>query len=189
MQPRLPGCRNQAISPACALCSPFSELSSWREIRLKTAMPVYNEPLFAYLGMAVKRRGILVVVSVIIVSVAVATPGVLIGPGIYLALWRGFVVGPKHRPLRNVTFAQSPQQLARGAYLVRGPLACFRCHSDRDWSQPGAPPIHGREGAGHDFSDEGRPWLVAPNLTSDPETGIGRSCFGGGLSPLIATNS
>src|SRR5215471_582776 len=121
--------------------------------------------------MTVKRKRVFGVVSVIIVATA---PGVLVGPDIYMALWRGFVVGPRHRPLHDVTFAQSPQRLARGTYLARGPLACFRCHSDRDWSQPGAPPIHGREGAGHIFSDEDRPWLVAPNLTSDPETGVGR---------------
>jgi len=121
--------------------------------------------------MTVKRKRVFGVVSVIIVATA---PGVLVGPDIYMALWRGFVVGPRHRPLHDVTFAQSPQRLARGTYLARGPLACFRCHSDRDWSQPGAPPIHGSEGAGHNFSDEDKPWLVAPNLTSDPETGVGR---------------
>lgn len=124
--------------------------------------------------MTVKRRRIITVVSVIVVAIAIATPGVLVGPDVYLALWRGFVVGPRHRPLRNVTFAQSPQRLTRGAYLAQGPLACFRCHSDRDWSQPGAPPMRGREGAGHDFSDEDKAWLVAPNLTSDSETGVGR---------------
>src|ERR1700751_4459901 len=112
--------------------------------------------------MIVKRRWVFTAVCVIIAAAAGATPGVLAGPEAYAALWRVFVVGPRHRPLRNVTFAQSPQRLARGAYLAEGPLGCFRCHSARDWSQPGGPPIHGREGAGHVFSDEDRPWLVAP---------------------------
>ena len=57
---------------------------------------------------------------------------------------------------------------------MQGVLACFRCHSDRDWNLPGAPAVRGREGAGHVFADEDKPWLIAPNLTSDPETGIGR---------------
>jgi mono/diheme cytochrome c family protein len=124
--------------------------------------------------MKVKRRFVFTLVLVIIIAIAVATPGVLFGPDAYAGLWRVFVVGPRHRSLRNVTFAQTPQRMSRGAYLVQGPLGCFRCHSDRDWNLPGAPPVSGREGAGHVFADEDKPWLVAPNLTSDPETGAGR---------------
>jgi hypothetical protein len=39
---------------------------------------------------------------------------------------------------------------------------------------PGGPPIAGRSGTGHIWAEDGRPWLVAPNLTSDPETGAAR---------------
>ena len=124
--------------------------------------------------MTVKRKRILAIVTLIVVAAAVALPGVLAGPEIYSALWRVFVVGPRRRALRDVTFAKTPERLARGKYLAQGPLACFRCHSDRDWNQAGAPAIPGSEGAGHEFSDEDAPWLVAPNLTSDPETGVGR---------------
>lgn len=124
--------------------------------------------------MTVKRRSVLTVVFVIIVAAAIAAPGMLEGPEVYPGLWRVFIAGPRHRSLRNVTFAQTPQRLSRGAYLVQGVLACFRCHSDRDWNLPGAPAVRGREGAGHVFADEDKPWLIAPNLTSDPETGIGR---------------
>jgi cytochrome c553 len=76
--------------------------------------------------------------------------------------------------LRNVQFERTPARVARGRYLVEGLLACSRCHSERDWSQPGAPPVAGREFAGHVFSDYDRPLLVAPNLTSDEETGVAR---------------
>lgn len=80
--------------------------------------------------------------------------------------------GPRGpRPLRDVTYERTPARVARGRYLTEGVLQCFLCHSDRDWSQPGAPPIAGRKGAGHVWED--RPWLVSPNLTPDRETGAG----------------
>src|SRR5207245_9708841 len=53
-------------------------------------------------------------------------------------------------------------------------LACFRCHSDRDWSQPGGPVPNEKKGAGHVFEKENIPGLVAPNITPDLETGAGK---------------
>src|SRR6185369_18042360 len=72
--------------------------------------------------------------------------------------------------------AQTPARVSveRGRYLVEGILQCFVCHSDRDWGAPGAPPVRGLKGAGHVWKEEGKPWLVSPNLTPDRETGIGR---------------
>lgn len=65
-------------------------------------------------------------------------------------------------------------RVARGKYLVEGPAHCFMCHSDVDWSRPGFPPKPGSEGAGQNpFPEEVFPWLVAPNITPDPETGAG----------------
>ncbi|HEY3884252.1 MAG TPA: hypothetical protein VGL62_03520, partial [Vicinamibacterales bacterium] len=75
------------------------------------------------------------------------------------------------RALRDVTYERTSARLVRGRYLTEGVLQCFLCHSDRDWSSAGAPPVAGRKGAGHVFED--RPWLVAPNITSDRETGAG----------------
>jgi hypothetical protein len=75
------------------------------------------------------------------------------------------------RPLRDVTYERTPARRERGRYLTEGVLQCFLCHSDRDWSKPGAPPAAGRKGAGHVW--EGRTWLVAPNITPDKETGAG----------------
>lgn len=81
---------------------------------------------------------------------------------------------PFARPLRDVTFAANPERLARGRYLAEGVLECFLCHSDRDWLKPGAPPVDGQKGAGHVWQHDGDTWLVAPNLTPDPETGARR---------------
>ena len=43
----------------------------------------------------------------------------------------------------------------------------------QDWSKPGAPPVAGKEGSGHVWSDQDMPWLIAPNITPDKETGAG----------------
>ena len=76
------------------------------------------------------------------------------------------------RPLRDITVPRTPERVARGRYLSEGLLQCFVCHSERDWTKPGAPPRPATKGAGAVWP--GRPWLVAPNLTPDAETGIGR---------------
>lgn len=64
-------------------------------------------------------------------------------------------------------------QVARGRYLVEGLLQCMICHSERDWDEPGAPPVEGRKGAGRVIERDGEYRIVAPNLTPDPETGAG----------------
>lgn len=81
--------------------------------------------------------------------------------------------GPRARPLTNRTFEPTPARLERGRYLVEGPAHCFMCHSEVDWNTSGAPPLPGKRGAGYIFSEEGAPWLVAPNITPDPDTGAG----------------
>jgi mono/diheme cytochrome c family protein len=88
--------------------------------------------------------------------------------------WRALVLGPRARPLTTRTFETTPDRLARGRYLAEAHLGCAVCHSERDWQKPGAPPREGRLLAGVLWSGEGMPWLTAPNLTPDPETGIGR---------------
>ncbi|MGH9443899.1 MAG: hypothetical protein ACRD16_16665, partial [Thermoanaerobaculia bacterium] len=81
--------------------------------------------------------------------------------------------GPWARPLNSITFERTDARRARGRYLAEGVLQCFNCHSDRDPSRPGAPPLEGRKGAGHVWYDEPDARLVAPNLTPDVETGAG----------------
>ena len=55
---------------------------------------------------------------------------------------------PRQRPLTDVKFEATGQRLDRGRYLTEHLLQCFICHSERDWKQPGAPPIAARKGAG-----------------------------------------
>ena len=64
-------------------------------------------------------------------------------------------------------------RLERGRYIVEGPAHCFECHSEVDWETPGGQPKPGKKGAGVEFARYGMPWLVAPNITPDPETGAG----------------
>ncbi|MDX6447422.1 MAG: hypothetical protein QOH71_4496 [Blastocatellia bacterium] len=86
--------------------------------------------------------------------------------------WRP-IIGAKKRALTDRKFEATPQRLARGKYLVDGVTGCFGCHTDQDWSKPGAPPVAGKEGSGHVWSDQDMPWLVAANITPDKETGAG----------------
>jgi mono/diheme cytochrome c family protein len=62
----------------------------------------------------------------------------------------------------------------RGRYLANSVSGCLYCHSALDWQSPGFPIRAGTEGGGKSFADEGLPFVSAPNITPDPETGAGR---------------
>src|SRR3972149_4988162 len=79
----------------------------------------------------------------------------------------------KVRPLTDVKFESTPQRIARGKYLAEGASHCFLCHSPRDWSKPGAPPIETKKGSGAIIINEKDFRMVAPNITPDEETGAG----------------
>ncbi len=110
-----------------------------------------------------KWGAVCAVVLVILIAIAVsATIG-----------WRP-ILGPKARATTSRKFDTSPVRLARGRYLVTSVSGCFACHSERDWKSHGAPVTAGLEGAGEIMPFPGLPGqVVAPNLTSDLETGIG----------------
>ena len=74
----------------------------------------------------------------------------------------------------RLTFERTAARLERGRYIVEGPAHCFQCHSEVNWEKPGAQPKTGKKGAGTIFAEDGMSWLVAPNITPDPETGAGR---------------
>ncbi|HEX5703164.1 MAG TPA: c-type cytochrome [Pyrinomonadaceae bacterium] len=78
-----------------------------------------------------------------------------------------------HAPMAGVKFARTPERLERGRYIVESTAHCFQCHSDVDYSKPGAQPKPGQKGAGAVFAEDGMEWLVAPNITPDVETGAG----------------
>lgn len=69
------------------------------------------------------------------------------------------------------TVAGGPE---RGRYLALHVSLCVFCHSEIDWKAEGYPPKQGAVAAGRVPFSEATPWLSAPNLTADPDTGLGR---------------
>ena len=61
--------------------------------------------------------------------------------------WRP-IIGPKARRLTDRRFEATQARLERGKYLVDSVMGCLGCHSEADFSKPGAPPREGRRGAG-----------------------------------------
>jgi mono/diheme cytochrome c family protein len=86
--------------------------------------------------------------------------------------WRP-VIGAKKRPLTTRKFEPTPERLRRGEYLVRAVINCMGCHSKYD-EKADPPVLLSREGAGAVLFEDASIRLVAPNITSDPETGLGR---------------
>jgi mono/diheme cytochrome c family protein len=87
--------------------------------------------------------------------------------------WRP-MIGPRTRAVTNRTFAPTPERLERGAYLASALTGCQDCHSQHDFNTPDAAVTPGRAYAGAEIVMKGLPGrVVAPNLTADPETGLG----------------
>src|SRR5215469_5980409 len=88
--------------------------------------------------------------------------------------WRPFI-GPRARALTAEKFESTPARLARGEYLVNSVTDCMACHSEHNWTAHDAPLVPGTLGSGQDMSLlKGFPGQVyAPNITPDPETGVG----------------
>ena len=87
--------------------------------------------------------------------------------------WRPFL-GPKVRALTARRFEASPERAARGKYLTENVMGCFACHSKLDPNDPGGSYAALKtKGAGASMEADGEPWLVAPNITPDTETGVG----------------
>ena len=67
--------------------------------------------------------------------------------------------------------------IARGKYIFENLADCGSCHSQRDFSRVGGPEVISGRGRGNMLSEvlKGLPGrVVAPNITPDPETGIGK---------------
>jgi mono/diheme cytochrome c family protein len=114
----------------------------------------------------------LVLIALILVAAGCGFIGYSYGWNTYGSAWR-LVLGPRKRALRDTTFERTETRRIRGQYLAEGVLACFRCHSERDWRQDGAPVLAGAKGVGHRFDKEDIANLTAPNITPDRETGAG----------------
>jgi mono/diheme cytochrome c family protein len=70
----------------------------------------------------------------------------------------------------------TPERIARGRYLFQRVADCDGCHSQRDFTRFGGPVTESGRGRGNVLSAmlDGLPGtVVAPNITPDPETGIG----------------
>jgi len=111
----------------------------------------------------VKGVGIGVLVLVILVVVGIsATIG-----------WRPFI-GSKKRALTDRRFEATPERLKRGEYLSEHVAGCTYCHTPQEQGPNGPELVRGQKGGGQFFSMPGFPGtVVAPNITPDPETGIG----------------
>lgn len=82
--------------------------------------------------------------------------------------------GPEAVPPSSVRIERTPERLARGKYIAM--LAdCAGCHSPHDMTHFGLPVLEGQLMAGFTFTPQnGVPgYVTAPNITPDPETGIG----------------
>jgi mono/diheme cytochrome c family protein len=82
---------------------------------------------------------------------------------------------PKQRPASSETVERTPARLERGKYLVDSVLGCMDCHSTRDFNRLGGPVVAGLGAGGLcRGAEDGAPGRVCtPNITPDPETGIG----------------
>jgi cytochrome c553 len=110
-----------------------------------------------------KKLGIAFLILVVLVAIAIT----------FAVGWRPFI-GPRTRPVTDRTFESTPARLARGSYIFHSVSLCVDCHSPHDNTSKDWPVIDGREGAGQAFPLTGLPGqVVAPNITPDPETGIG----------------
>jgi mono/diheme cytochrome c family protein len=110
----------------------------------------------------VLKKTVLVVFLVVIVAVA----------GIPAYFYGAY---PKMRPAPAMIAPKTPEAIERGRYLSEAMAGCVACHSPIDESRPGDFPQAGLEYSGRVFpAGSGFPGtIVAPNLTPDPETGIG----------------
>ncbi|WP_035957572.1 c-type cytochrome [Bryobacter aggregatus] len=84
--------------------------------------------------------------------------------------------GPVTAAPSAVVVQRTPERVARGKYLYEVVADCTGCHSGRNGEKFNLPVIAGRNGAGSAFPKEaGFPGsIVAPNLTPDPESGLGK---------------
>ncbi len=107
----------------------------------------------------------------VLIGILVLVVLVVLG-GITAVGWQ-VVLGPDARPITGRTFERTDARLARGQYLVENVASCFHCHSEHDLTDPALPVKAGMKGAGWEMPIPELGKVVAPNITPDPETGIG----------------
>ena len=87
-----------------------------------------------------------------------------------------FVVHPKKRASAELKAPSTPEAIERGRYLATHVMGCLGFHSEGDVTKPGDPHKPGTEGGGRDFGDipDFPGHIRAPNITPDPEHGVGK---------------
>lgn len=100
----------------------------------------------------------------------------LLGLAVVALVVKFYVLSPTLRPAPDVKAPSTPEAIERGRYLAHHVAVCMGCHSEIDETKPGEPIVAGRTGSGRDFGEmPGFPGRMrAPNLTPDPETGLGK---------------
>jgi mono/diheme cytochrome c family protein len=98
---------------------------------------------------------------------------VVLGAALITSIGWEVVLGPQARPLADRTFEVTEARLARGRYLAEGPAHCFHCHSEHDFTDPTFPTVPATKGAGWQLPIPELGAVYAPNITPDPETGLG----------------
>jgi hypothetical protein len=95
------------------------------------------------------------------------------------------MVFPLQRPAADISVAMTPENIERGRYLAINVLQCVDCHSERDWTLYGGPPIepvgagracmtHTTQTAGVNVGQANFPGkLCIRNITPDFWTGLG----------------
>jgi mono/diheme cytochrome c family protein len=108
-------------------------------------------------------KKILIVLALLVLAVVIGVPAYL------------YVAYPRLRPAAQMTAPTTPEAIERGRYLAEALTGCVACHSPIDESRPGDFPQPGHEYAGRVWPEgSGFPGkIVAPNISPDPETGIG----------------
>jgi hypothetical protein len=109
---------------------------------------------------------LLILVCLVTLVVVVAAAG-----GTYLYLRK-----PAQAPASSIKVSMTPERIARGKYVFESVADCGGCHSQRDFSLVNGPVVDSGRGAGTVLSEimKGLPGtVVAPNITPDPETGLG----------------
>jgi mono/diheme cytochrome c family protein len=83
---------------------------------------------------------------------------------------------PAQAQASTIRLDMSPARVARGKYIFESLCDCDGCHSERDFTRFGGPVAPAGRGKGGQFPPEmGLPGtVVAPNITPDVETGLGR---------------
>ncbi|HEY4363573.1 MAG TPA: cytochrome c [Bryobacteraceae bacterium] len=74
----------------------------------------------------------------------------------------------------NIKVDMSPSRVARGEYIFTALSGCDACHSERDFSKADAPVAANGRGKGQVMPFRELPGeIVASNITTDPDTGLG----------------